>query len=141
MKYIEWDETIELGIAEIDAQHQKLVEIVNKFFSAMTRAEGFQVLSEILAELAEYGVYHFHTEEKYFQEFNYKYAAEHKAQHQKFIEKVQAMQSALQGGKIKREGSNKILSVELWEFLKEWLLNHIKIEDQKYRELFVEKGL
>lgn len=141
MQFIEWNETIALEIVEIDAQHQKLVEILNKFFSALTRAEGFQVLSDVLAELADYGVYHFQTEEKYFAEFDFEFAAEHKIQHQRFIEIVQEMQSALQSGKIKREGSDKILSVELWEFLKEWLINHIKIEDQKYRELFKENGL
>ncbi|MFO7896996.1 MAG: bacteriohemerythrin [Candidatus Cloacimonadales bacterium] len=141
MQLIEWDESIKLEIAEIDAQHQKLVEIINRFFSAMSRAEGFQVLSEILTELADYGVYHFQTEEKYFAEFDYEFTAEHKREHQAFVAKIQELQSAFRSGRIKAEGSDKILSVELFTFLKSWLINHIKIEDQKYRDLFKENGL
>ena len=77
---------------------------------------------------------HFATEEKYFDEFGYLKATQHKKEHNDFVTKVAAFKSDFDNGKM-------MLSMEIMEFLKDWLLNHIKKTDMAYSNFFIEKGL
>ncbi len=40
-----------------------------------------------------------------------------------------------------RDGSEVTITVDLWNLVKEWLLNHIQVSDKKYATLFKERGL
>ncbi len=92
----------------------------------------------IIDRLIDYSRYHFSTEEKYFDKFNYKYADAHKEQHRIFIDKFV---------KIKEEIVDHddlcsiILSEEVFLYLIKWLLNHIAGSDKKFVKLFKENGL
>ena len=141
MNLIEWNSSVSMGIEEIDIQHKKLVDILNNFFNSMMNGKAYDVLETTFNELLDYGIYHFATEEKYFEKFNYEYAEEHIAEHKFFINKIKELKKSFDNGDIQREGSDKVLTVELWDFLKKWLVNHIKVDDHKYSKLFKENGL
>lgn len=78
----------------------------------MKRGEGKQVLESTLQELASYTVYHFQTEEKFMQKFNYPGHLAHKMKHDAFIKKVSDFQKDFQAGRLG-------ISLDLMNFLKE----------------------
>jgi hemerythrin len=141
MPLIVWDDSISLNITEIDSQHKQLVKIINELFDAMKDARGFDVLEDILKRLVDYTEYHFSTEENYFDQFRYIESESHKEEHRFLIKQVNEFKKAFDEGKIKRDGSDQVLTVDLWNLLKNWLINHIQISDQQFASLFKAKGV
>ena len=134
MALINWDDSFSVKVAEIDAQHQKLVQLVNSLNDAMKQGKGKDAISIVLNELINYTATHFKTEEKYFDEFDYPLTDEHKMEHSNFVKKVMAFKNDFQSGKLG-------LSIDVLNFLVNWLKNHIMIVDKKYSEFFNSKGL
>lgn len=134
MSLILWDESLGVNVKEIDTQHQKLIDLINELHDAMKGGKGKEVLQEILNGLADYTVYHFNTEEKYFAEFHYDKSVEHKGQHKEFVEKVVEF-------KKKFEADEVGLTIEIMHFLKDWTVEHIKGSDKEFTKCFNEHGL
>ena len=59
-----WDENFNTGILLIDEQHRCLANMLNKLSNHMAYRSYLSGLGTILAELADYAVYHFESEEK-----------------------------------------------------------------------------
>ena len=134
MALIQWDETFSVNVVEIDAQHKKLVEMINELNEAMRVGKGNDILGRIIDALIDYAGIHFKTEENYFDQFGYPARDEHKKEHSEFTQKVAEFQSAFTAGKL-------CLSVEVMRFLSRWLQNHIKGSDKEYGPFLNEKGL
>lgn len=131
---IEWNQSLSLGIKEIDDQHQMLVKMINDLHQAMLDRKSQQALGEIIDGLIAYTGSHFRTEEKYFIQFEYNEATAHKLAHKEFVNKVTAFKKDFEAKKM-------MLSMEVMGFLKDWLIHHIMGEDRKYAPLFKSKGL
>jgi hemerythrin len=129
-----WDKSFSVNVNEIDAQHQRLVEMLNQLHEMMRAGNAKGVIGPLLDDLIKYAATHFGTEEKYFDKFNFVYSASHKAEHKKFVDKILAFQADFKSG-------NALLSMEIMSFLKDWLVNHIKGIDKKYTSCFNEHGL
>ncbi|MFA4876866.1 MAG: bacteriohemerythrin [Methanoregula sp.] len=129
-----WNEELSVNVKEIDDQHKKLIGLINNLHDAMKSGQGKQVLEPTLQELASYTVYHFQTEEKYMQKFNYPGYHSHKLKHDAFVKKVADFQKEYQAGRLG-------ISLDLMNFLKEWVTTHIKDTDRQYSATFVKAGL
>lgn len=122
-----WNENFNTGISKVDAQHQKLVQLLNLLASHVAFQSDIPALNVIFDELADYAVYHFQTEEAiwhaYFPEDELELT--HKQTHQDFIETVI---------KLRHEGNTKptdaVISGIL-AFLTRWLASHI-LENDRY---------
>ncbi len=114
MSIISWNKNIALDISGIDDQHKQLVEIINALFDAMKKAEGLDVIDDILKKLAEYTSYHFANEEKYFEQFGYSESESHKSEHNYLLEQVKDFMNAYNEEKKKRNGSERKMTVDLW---------------------------
>ena len=134
MALIKWDDSLSVNVVEIDKQHQKLVGMINDLNDAMRERKGKDVLGKIITSLIDYTVSHFSTEEKYFDQFGYTETVSHKKKHSKFTQKVSAF-------KTKFDTEPMGLSIEVINFLSDWLQNHIMTIDKKYGPFFNEKGL
>ncbi|MBN1907206.1 MAG: hemerythrin family protein [Deltaproteobacteria bacterium] len=134
MPLINWEESLSVKVSEIDTQHKKLVELINKLHEAMKERKANTVLGGIIDELVDYAINHFRTEESYFDKFGYLKAVQHRKEHKDFVSKVAAFKDDFARNKI-------MLSMEIMEFLKAWLINHIKKIDMAYSDFFIEKGL
>jgi len=122
----EWDESMNVGYDQINEQHKKLISLINELHSAMLEGKSKDVMSGILGELKDYTVYHFKTEEDLFDKFDYSETNDHKTEHQAFVLKVGDFISEFESGKVG-------VSLELMNFLKNWLIQHIKGSDMKYK--------
>lgn len=134
MALITWNESFSVNVAEIDRQHQKLIGMVNDLNEAMKIGKGKEVLGKILSGLVSYTMIHFRTEEKYFDQFGFPETEHHKKEHATFIEKVSDFKN-------KFESRNLFLTIEVMDFLGDWLKNHIMGTDRKYSSFFNENGL
>lgn len=134
MSLIEWTDSLSVNIEEIDNQHRKLVGFINELHLAMRERKAKDVLGKIVEGLTDYAIVHFSTEEKYFDQFNYLKSASHKREHESFIGKVNDFKTGFDKGKI-------MLSMDVMDFLKDWLVKHIQKTDMAYAPFFHENGL
>ncbi len=134
MAFIEWSNSLSVGLDEIDGQHRELIGLINALSAAAEGGGGHEGLASIFASLEVYASKHFALEERYFEEFGYTGAGEHKKEHAAFVAKLGAFKAKFSSG-----GAG--LSKELLPFLRSWLSSHIAFSDRKYKSLFASKGI
>jgi hemerythrin len=125
MAFMDWSESLDVGIGSINEQHKKLVGLVNDLHDAIGKGEGKDALGKTLDGLIDYTKTHFAYEEQLFSKTGYSDAASHKQEHDKLCATVVDVQEKFKAG-----GGD--LSGEVMTFLKDWLLNHIQGTDKKY---------
>ena len=130
---VAFDDAIRLGISDIDDQHKNLVDLINRLHKSMKLRQGKKQAEAVLNELVEYTVVHFAYEEKRMKECGYKGLADHIPAHRELVAKVKAFQASFGQG-------NAMLSMDLMEFLKNWLVHHIQGIDRKYAPTLKEKS-
>lgn len=135
MALMQWSDDLSVGVAVIDADHKKLIAMVNTLFEGVREGKGRDAVGAILDGLITYTVEHFNREEKLFAQTGYPLAAEHRAQHEKLKEEVLAIQQKYAAGK------SYTITLETMNFLKAWLVNHIQGSDQKYRSHLASHGI
>ncbi len=129
-----WKEEYEMGISVIDKQHKYFVSLINEIYDAILAGQTDKKLKEILSKLIDYAKEHFDTEEKYFDKFHYEGSDEHKAKHKELKKSVLDFQKRLKEDKV-------IVSFNLVNFLEDWLGEHLKDMDFKYKDCFKQNGL
>ncbi|MBU2511937.1 bacteriohemerythrin [bacterium] len=134
MALIDWNSNLSVNVIEIDLQHQKLITLINELNDAMTQGKSKAILGKIVDGLVIYTTVHFKTEEKYFAKFGYPDANSHEKEHSAFIQKVTDVKDRFEKGEIS-------LSIEIMNFLRDWLRKHIKGTDKQYSQFFNERGL
>jgi hemerythrin len=127
-----WKDTYRIGVAEIDVQHRRLFSLADELHSAMNSGKGKAVLEEVLQSLIAYTKTHFATEERLMQRCKYPEFGPHKAQHDEMTKKVVQLQHDFQAG-------NRMLTIEVMQFLNNWLRQHIGGSDRKYVPFVVGK--
>ena len=131
---IRWDTGIELGIKVFDTQHKRLVDLINGLNRAMKLRKSRETLSRIFKELVDYTGYHFGDEEKLMRKYAYDGLGDQETQHEDFVVKMKEMQSRIESG-------NAMVTMDLMEFLKDWLVKHIQGTDKQYQAFFKAKGV
>ncbi len=134
MAIISWKDCYATGISQFDEEHQNLVIQVNSLYEAIRAREADTRLAEIIPALVAYTETHFRHEEDLMQEHQYPDLNPHIQEHDELRSKVADFLAQLEQG-------NPDLPLQLFGFLREWLLNHIVETDGKYGEFFREKGL
>jgi len=138
MALIDWNDSLKLGIAVVDAQHERLIGIVNRLHEATLEGKAAEIVSEILDELIIYTATHFSMEEKYFAQFEYADAEEHKQEHTALIERVNAFADEYANC---APGERSALARQVLQFLGIWWRYHMLETDAQFVALFHEKGL
>ena len=122
-----WDDNFNTGLAKIDEQHRKLVQMLNHLASNIAYGANADLLNRIFDEMADYAVYHFNTEEVIWREYLADDPAEieHRAIHKSFVQEVGHLKTSL----ISRSLSE--VAEEALGFLARWLASHI-LESDRY---------
>ena len=128
LEKVVWADAYSVGVAAMDAQHKKLVGMINQLADChagrdRTSSETFH---QVLRAMFEYTQVHFRAEETYLQEIGYPQRAAHLGEHDAFVEKMTAYSMAAADGTHDCAGA--------YRYLKEWLLAHILSSDMKYRD-------
>lgn len=133
MSYIQWDDSLSVGVARIDDQHRKLIDMINDLDASVNQVWEEEAVFETLTGLFEYVQEHFRTEEELFDRHGYEGGAAHKKEHAAFVGRVLEFHRRIEDG-------GKIVAAELLTYLQEWLLEHIRKSDMKYRPFLTKKG-
>ena len=115
---VEWKEEYSIGLEEMDNHHKKLIDLLNRSYLLVLQDDKQTELSKLLFELLSYAKYHFSAEEELMREYQYENMDQHEIQHLSFINKVVTYKKDLGTGM-------NYLSVEIFDFIRNWLLNHI----------------
>lgn len=134
MAYIQWDNSLSVGVKIIDDQHRKLIDMINDLDASVNQAWEEEAINETLTGLFEYVQEHFKTEEDLFDEHGYAGGEAHKKEHKAFVGKLLDFHRRI-------EDRGKEIAPELIDFLQEWLLNHIRKTDGKYAPFLAGRGI
>lgn len=121
MKVFAWNTWFETGIEHIDAQHQKLVEMINTLGTCEIESQDDQInLQNLYTTLFDYAHQHFADEEKLMAEFavDSGHTIKHRKEHAEFAREVTLM--------AKTHSENPRADFEmLYRYLISWLGFHI----------------
>ena len=125
MAFANWDKMYSVKVQRLDAEHQQLFSTINQLYDAMKAGQGSQVLHGVLQQLLRYTEQHFSSEEALLLQAHYPDLDEHIAKHREFTGRIQKFSHDYRAGAV-------ALSVEILDFLKNWLNQHIMGMDQRY---------
>jgi len=122
---LEWNEEYRLGISYIDDQHKKLFEIVAQIAALDALTSTKEELKAILGELNRYMSEHFRDEELYMHKIGFPEYEYHQNLHREIIEFVNSS--------VTSSPTLAMIRTKLKFIIKKALIDHIVIEDMKYK--------
>lgn len=128
---LKWSDEFNLGIDQIDNEHKSLFDHFEKLYALMHESKGHEFYNELITFLTNYVDTHFAHEENFQKQIKYPLLEKHSNIHDSFKRQLKTF--------IKTNDQTKINDLELIHlslFLKNWLLHHILIEDQKIYEYY-----
>ena len=123
MAVLNWVSDLNTGIEEIDRQHRRIVDYINRLYE-LRETPDRKLLGEVIGETVDYTLSHFAFEEGMIEEAGYMFSGPHKRVHELFIRRVTEIQMRFEAG--------EDVSNELHGMLSRWLFNHIRNEDRGY---------
>ena len=120
-----WKSAYSVGIPDIDTQHKGLVKLINDLHAAMLNGQAKETVSRIMDDLVRYTAQHFKAEEAMLKARGYSKLANHHAIHQDLTRQVMSLRDKLKQSQLS-------LSLEVMQFLKNWLASHILTHDMAY---------
>lgn len=133
-QYVQWDDSLSVGIKAIDEDHKKLLGLINNLQTAAHYNTGEAFERQALEELVNYTKFHFQREEDLMREHGYADLDNHKAQHEAMIAEVGRVLEAYE------EDRERTIE-NLCQYLKRWLIKHIGGTDQLYVPYLQGKGV
>jgi hemerythrin len=130
----EWQNEYSVQIVSVDAQHKVLFAISQELYNAMMAGRSKASLAKILDRLVQYTKTHFAHEERLMQQHGYPAFEAHKAEHEALTRRVLQFQEDFEQGRVN-------MSVQLLQFLRDWLDKHIKGSDHKYSPFLRENAV
>ena len=134
MPTLVWSNDYRINVAEIDDQHKKLLEHVNKLHAGVEAQIDNQALHQLIVDLYEYTVVHFAFEEKLMKKHGMDHIKEHHEEHKLMLEHLKDVCNAMSDGKRPAFYSE-------YDVSDDWFLAHIKGSDQKMGAFLNSKGV
>lgn len=135
MSLIEWDaDRFSVGVKQFDDDHREMVNLLNDLHSALKAGQARDVLGPLLSKLADYARLHMSDEEVAMERYGYSELASHTREHAEFAEHVANIRRTL-------DASHVASAIDLMDFLRTWLFNHIMGTDRLYAPVLAGKKL
>jgi hemerythrin len=113
MPYMPWSDDILMGVASLDAEHERLVALVNELHDAIEAGKEKEALGKVLDDLVDYTEIHLRHEEQLFVLTSYPEAAPHIKLHNDLTQRTLDIQARY------KSGETGALSLEAMDFLKQ----------------------
>jgi len=135
MPLIEFDNSLKLGISEIDKQHQKWIGLINKLYDEIDNQEvTVYSVKKSIDDMPDYAATHFFHEIDCLKKYNYKELDSHINEHKNFLKSVEELKSKYKPGQSE-------LAMEILNFMIDWVIEHIKKKDMKFKEVLLANGM
>ncbi len=127
---IEWDDSLSVGIPEIDADHKQFIVLVNRLNKAIIDRMELSEIKNRLQSILEDAVRHFEHEEGLFRQWNYHDVDAHARKHAEIVSTLRTIMG--------RVGSDTLMPqwIEVGLEIKDTLITHISTEDMKYAQFY-----
>lgn len=120
-----WRDDFSVGEPTMDAQHLRLLDLINQLDELVQKGGDPSDLSPVLDGVIDYTKTHFSAEEAYLEEIRFPDLEEHKQAHALLLSQVME----LRGDAL--SGDPRVMT-RLLLFLQTWLLGHIATVDKQY---------
>jgi hemerythrin-like metal-binding protein len=134
MALMNWDSRYSVGVSALDDQHSGLFSILNDLHAAMMKGQAQSLTGSLLHKLVDYTRKHFAAEEAMMTSTGYPGLAAHRELHRGLTKQVQEYVGRFEKGEI-------TLNLQLLNFLRDWLSNHILKTDKEYGPWLTEHGV
>lgn len=134
MALFKWNDSLSVRVASFDAHHKRLVDIINELHNFMLNGRPQMIIEKTIMELLNYTKYHFEDEERVMLAHEFPGYAEHKAEHDNFVAKVNECMNTYKSSPLS-------LTIDLMDFLREWLTGHIMMTDKQYSGFLNDRGV
>ncbi len=131
MPFIKWRDSYSVGVEQFDNEHRKLVELINRMFVIVRDKDDIMAVSDAVGRLIDYTEFHFASEEDALEKSDFPDIEAHKKLHEDLKQQVIALQQRIMTDK-------ESVRVEVYSFLRGWLITHILEEDKKYSEFLTD---
>lgn len=124
-----------VGIEQIDREHRQLFEIAGRVYDSLgvaTDDGAADAARTATAELIDYTVTHFASEESLMEAAGYPDLENHRKLHRHLLSQARDME-------MRAEFGEQYVPVELSHFLYTWLVEHIQANDKKFGEFMVSR--
>jgi hemerythrin len=129
-----WDESLTVKVKRCDEDHQKLLSLIQRLHDSILEDQAPNNFQEILLELVAYTDTHFAAEEALLKQTRYSGLEQQCDQHKAFIAKLAEFEQSL-------ESAPSTAPLAMVEYLKNWLVRHIKMVDCQYSEHLNRNGI
>ncbi len=124
MAFLNWSPSCSVGVAVLDADHRHFFDLLNKLYdSIMDGSANDTMARSVVDQVYEFAVAHCNREEGMLAAANYPQMAEIHAHHEYLRQAIAEYRRKL----IEHGG----VSMELANFLMEWVLEHVLKEDKR----------
>ena len=120
-----WDKSLDIGVAPMNAEHQQILDVMNKIYDAREKGQHGATINLLVAQLGDVCVRHFSDEERYMDSIGFPGLSGHKHLHKQLLDRYGQHAAAIRAA----DGHP---SDEFFQFLRFWLTSHIKGIDTKY---------
>jgi len=118
-----WNSKYSIGNAQIDAEHQRLLELANEIATFAGSGEKLERIKGAIVALYDYVKTHFQHEEEYMVQLGYAQYEEHKKLHEEIIAEMNDI--------MKHSGNLDALVYKFKRLMNSWVLEHIQTEDSR----------
>ncbi len=127
-----WEQSLELGVPEMDREHKKLVAHANKLFEAIKNKGSDREIIDLLKFLARYTTEHFDHEERFQKKIQYPDLKAHHVIHEEFKKTVRDMLK-----EVEENGLTAKMKIDINTLTIRWLQNHIGVDDRKIARYYL----
>ena len=121
MILIEWRDDFEIGIEEVDHEHQELIELINESYTEVKKSGSAMAALDFLGEIFSKISAHFALEEKAMKELNYDQYEDHKEDHEQLLDSIRDIMDDV----------STLDETQFGEQLKAWFVNHFSTKDAR----------
>lgn len=117
--FLEWDKSYLVGDKDADAEHQKILQLVNMFLTSLSEAKATKILDAILDQIIEVAREHFKKEEALIKKgADTPTFIQTKEDHQNRIKELRMLRGSYARANL---GVDDVLP-----FFKDWIFEHIE---------------
>lgn len=131
MSLMNWGPQLDIGVSEMNHQHQHLLDLMNDLHDAFEKKKTFEDIKICFLKLKVATVDHFDEEEKFQEKIGWQKIATHKIIHQRLLEEFSKHEVEF--------NKNRELTQDFFRFLQFWLSSHIQGIDMEYGNHFKQK--
>ena len=129
--WIPWRDSYSVGIDIIDEHHRYLIDWANRAYKAVNEDAGAVEIARALFALEQYARIHFRAEERLMAAHGHAGLEQHRQQHRSFEAELRELREEI--------GHNPfIIGMEMVEYLRDWLFNHILKTDKQSLTAFAD---